>query len=422
MTTTTKGTRVHVSRNSDTTVTRLSQKAREKLDQLGELLDRQEQNVWAIGDCLIPLVDSHRIPLKVIAKHTGFSRSRLCEWRLTAKVFAPSQRDGFSFQDCLLARLISERFKTLNTSLLEVRDEIKRLRITRIADAKNHFIQRMLSQQRNEAVIRGVAAESRAGQLINAPHHADYQEVVSKLPNGSVKLFVADPPFGGYSWRPHGGYASGRSDTSGFRYDCDNNATEDAMKVTLDLFRVCRSKITEGGCLLLFQPGGKPDRPEILAAATEHGWQCQHVLTWHKTNMVNPGHLADPYGVSTERILLFCRIGDRIQWHERDLSRSDVLTFETETKTAHHEMQRGERNFGDMFVYQKPIPLLELLVRKHSFQGELVVEPFGGSGSAVIAAAQLGRRWVYCESNAATYAWAAPRIERMLADHATAAG
>ena len=307
-------------------------------------------------------------------------------------------------------------------SLIEIRSEVKSRRITRIADAKAHFVQRLLSQQQNEALINGVAAETRAWQLINAAHRSDYRDVIPRLPNGSVKLFIADPPFGGYSWRTHGGYASGMSDTSGFRYDCDNNATDEAMAVTIDLFRTCKPKIAEGGILLLFQAGGRPDHPEILAAASEHGWECRHALTWHKTNAVNPCHLSEPYGISTERILLFCRTGDRIQWHERDLSRSDVLTFETETKTAHHQMQRGERDFGDMFVYQKPIELLELLVRKHTFQGELVVEPFGGSGSAVIAAAQLGRRWVYCESNAATYSWAAPRIERMLADQATAAG
>ncbi len=400
----------------------LSKTALKRLEKLQTLLHRQDQNAWAIGDSLIPLVESHRIPLRSLSEHTGFSRSRLCEWRLTAKAFPVNQRRGFSFQDCLLARLVHDRFKTLNLSLFDIRSEIKRLRITRIADAKRHFVQRLLSQQQNEAMVKGIAVESRNGQLINALHHSDYRKVISKLPKGSVKLFIADPPFGGYSWREGGGYASGRSDTSGFRYECDNSKTDEAMKVTLDLFKACRSKIAEGGCLLLFQPGGKPDRPEILMEAQKQEWECRHALSWHKTNVVNPCHVSEPYGISTERLLVFSRRGETLQWHERDLPRSDVLAFKSETKRAHQEMTQGEREFGDMFVFQKPVELMAFLVRKHTFEGELVVEPFGGSGSAVIAASRLGRRWVYCESNATTFLWTSQRIEKQLQTEVVSVG
>lgn len=39
----------------------------------------------------------------------------------------------------------------------------------------------------------------------------------------------------------------------------------------------------------------------------------------------------------------------------------------------------------------KPLGLLALLLRNSSRRGELVLDPFGGSGSTLIAAEQLGR-------------------------------
>jgi len=39
----------------------------------------------------------------------------------------------------------------------------------------------------------------------------------------------------------------------------------------------------------------------------------------------------------------------------------------------------------------KPIPLIGRLIKNSSIQGQLVYEPFAGSGSTLIAADQLGR-------------------------------
>ena len=55
--------------------------------------------------------------------------------------------------------------------------------------------------------------------------------------------------------------------TSGLRTDSDNNTDPSALNVTLPLFEMCLPRLAVGGCLLLFQSGGKPDRPEILTEA-----------------------------------------------------------------------------------------------------------------------------------------------------------
>lgn len=43
---------------------------------------------------------------------------------------------------------------------------------------------------------------------------------------------------------------------------------------------------------------------------------------------------------------------------------------------------------------QKPVPLLEWLVRTYSKDGDIVCDPFAGSGSALLAAEKAGRRFI----------------------------
>jgi site-specific DNA-methyltransferase (adenine-specific) len=61
---------------------------------------------------------------------------------------------------------------------------------------------------------------------------------------------------------------------------------------------------------------------------------------------------------------------------------------------------------------QKPVPVLLPLVETFSSPGSLVLDPFAGSGSTLVAAKALGRRYLGIEMDAKYYATAAHRLER----------
>jgi len=63
---------------------------------------------------------------------------------------------------------------------------------------------------------------------------------------------------------------------------------------------------------------------------------------------------------------------------------------------------------------QKPIGLLKEFVSLFSNEGELVFDPFAGSGSTVISAAQSGRIGIGCEANEQNYQAACGYIRRSL--------
>jgi len=60
---------------------------------------------------------------------------------------------------------------------------------------------------------------------------------------------------------------------------------------------------------------------------------------------------------------------------------------------------------------QKPEELLRRLVLAASARGGLILDPFSGSGTTLVVAEQLGRRWIGCDLSAEYNAWAIQRME-----------
>lgn len=60
---------------------------------------------------------------------------------------------------------------------------------------------------------------------------------------------------------------------------------------------------------------------------------------------------------------------------------------------------------------QKPEALIRKFVLASSNRGDLVVDPFSGSGTTLVVAEQLGRQWLGCEVNPEYNQWAIQRIQ-----------
>ncbi|BBL73115.1 methyltransferase [Methylomagnum ishizawai] len=62
---------------------------------------------------------------------------------------------------------------------------------------------------------------------------------------------------------------------------------------------------------------------------------------------------------------------------------------------------------------QKPEELLRKFVLASSNQGDLIIDPFSGSGTTVVVAEQLQRRWMGCDLDAQYNRWAIERLENV---------
>ncbi len=64
---------------------------------------------------------------------------------------------------------------------------------------------------------------------------------------------------------------------------------------------------------------------------------------------------------------------------------------------------------------QKPEELVRKFVLASSNPDDLVVDPFSGSGTTIVVAEQLGRRWIGCDCNPQYNEWAIDRLENVAA-------
>lgn len=355
---------------------------------------------WGVGDWvarLLPLIpDGQR--LLYLARKTRLSASRLSEYKCVAATFSVEQRANGTFQDSLLAYRIHRRMgQSLRMTALQIRREIE-VECTgakRWAHVRAHFV-----LKRREAIraarSRPVPEEEQSMTPFDRCHHASWIATVPTLIDASVQLVFADPPYGDY-------YRCARA--SGLLNECDNNSPEESAALTLALFREFSPKLCDGGSILIFQAGMRPDNPDLLAEAKRQCFKCAFALTWYKlsNDLLPPRQHSVPFGVASERILVFVREGEAIPGRQHDRSASpDVLRIPPETVTAACRMDAGLIS-EPVHIFQKPAALCELLIEKLTNVGDVVVEPFGGMGTASLAAAKLGRRFIYIESNAANF-------------------
>ena len=61
--------------------------------------------------------------------------------------------------------------------------------------------------------------------------------------------------------------------------------------------------------------------------------------------------------------------------------------------------QRHPKYWEKHYPTSKPLKLLERIIKASSKEGDVVFDPFCGSGTTLVAAERLGRRWIGIDKN-----------------------
>lgn len=205
--------------------------------------------------------------------------------------------------------------------------------------------------------------------------HGDCREVLRSLPDESVDFVLTDPP---YSAHVHENAKSNRDGKQGTKFIDFESITEAELRALFgDVSRIARRWVVatmewrhvasfdaappDGLRFLRFGVWVKPDgMPQISGDRPAQGWEA----------------------------IAFMHKGDgRPRWNGG--GRSSVFA---------HNVARG------LHPTEKPLPLATELVRLMSDDGDLVLDPFMGSGTTLRAAKDVGRRAIgieieerYCE-------------------------
>jgi len=166
----------------------------------------------------------------------------------------------------------------------------------------------------------------------------------------------------------------------------NDSTPEEAISVFNSVMDVLLPKTTTDCDLYVFSAASVIDSwIPAIKALERHGFHYKRLLIWEK----NGASMGDTniWGTSYE-VIYFLKKGNRIRTDKR---RPGVITFSQ------------KKSDSLIHPHEKPEGLLEILLKHSTSEGDLVVDPFGGSGSLVRAARNIGRDAIAIELDEQNY-------------------
>jgi len=212
---------------------------------------------------------------------------------------------------------------------------------------------------------------------INDIYHGDCLDLMKKIPNESIDMILTDPP---YSINFRSGYRKNKYDA--IKNDDNLNWLDTFVN---EAFRVAKNNTTH----YVFCSFHNIDK---FKAAFQKKFTVKNLLVWVKNN-TSMGDLKANYASRTEFILLLGK-GRRLINGKRS---DNILEF--------------KRTGNKLHPTEKPVDLLKHLISKFSDINDVVLDPFAGSGSTLVAAKEMNRRYIGIEIDKKYFEIAKNRLE-----------
>lgn len=211
----------------------------------------------------------------------------------------------------------------------------------------------------------------------------DCLERMKEIPDGSVDLILADPPYlmtkQGKSCRPNY-MKSGMSD----------NLFEGKLPNTTEWMKLCYEKLKEDSHFYVFT--NTNSLQDFLNTATKQGFKLHNVISMIKdTKMPNRWYL------KYTEIVLFFRKGNAVPINDMTSRDYEFVIMPTQKN-------------GKVHISQKPLEFVEKLIMNSSKKGQLILDPFMGSGTTGVACVNTSRNFIGIEMDDKYFEIAKKRI------------
>ena len=214
-------------------------------------------------------------------------------------------------------------------------------------------------------------------------YQGDALEILPAL--APADALITDPDYGvGIDFTKRGGVLGNRA--KNIRGGTNHLPPDEADALLTAMLQSARLTRPQA---LVFWSGSEPRGDAFAAAVTRAGWRRAHRIIWHKPNGAGP--TGSGLARHHEPCYWLTREGERIRRAGEWRMLPDVITIARIYPGVSEAVPHPT---------QKPVELMRRLVRFFSQPGETVLDPFAGSGTTLVAAAQLGRAAVGIEQNA----------------------
>jgi len=191
--------------------------------------------------------------------------------------------------------------------------------------------------------------------------HGDCLKVMKDFPNNSVDLIITDPPYGdniGYGW---------------------NNKTiknNENPLINCSALVQCYRVLRRNRSLYLFTNWKHyPFLTEFILRYTK--FKIRHLIVWKKHNF----GLGWAFRHQYELILVLEK--GKPKYNLKNFSDVQTCSHINHNKTNH--------------PHEKPIDLIQKMIEHSSSKGQLILDPFAGSGTICRASKIMERKWIGVE-------------------------
>jgi site-specific DNA-methyltransferase (adenine-specific) len=235
------------------------------------------------------------------------------------------------------------------------------------------------------------------------------EALAARHPAGGFDAIFADPPYflsnGGTSCR---GGQRVKVDKGG--WDKSRGVAED-HEFNLKWLRLCQQLLKSDGTIWV--SGTHHVIFSIGFAMQQLGWRILNDITWEKPNPA-PNLGCRCFTHSTETVL----------WAAKDKDSKHCFNYAAMKAVNGKQMKtvwrfpapgHAEKSLG-RHPTQKPLTLIERCLLASTNEGDLVLDPFLGSGTTAVACARLGRKCVGIEKDAGYVRLAVDRVMAEMAN------
>lgn len=210
-------------------------------------------------------------------------------------------------------------------------------------------------------------------------------DIVGDLPDASIDCLLTDPPYGYYY----------RSRSHKLPLTTVANDRHEAIPLLRDMLQFVHPKMKENGVGFIFTNW---QCYPAMRSVIEELFDIKNALIWEK-NAWSRGDTKGNWGYMYEMVIYFRKkIEPKFRRFLNSKREGNILKYK---KLPTNGMRHPT---------EKPVELLEYLIGKSTKEGEMICDPFAGSGSTLAAAKNLGRNYVGIELEKIWYDVARERL------------
>lgn len=285
------------------------------------------------------------------------------------------------------------------------RDEIKK-ELKKLADHPNELIKEIIGKEMNGPQYKSISLQKHDESydfLKNAVVHGDVQEILRYVPDESMHLTFTSPPY--YNARDYSIYQS---------YD-------EYLKFLEGVFKEVHRVTKEGRFFVLntspiiiprisraHSSKRYPIPYDVHPLLVKMGWEFIDDIVWVKPEASvknrNAGFLqhrkplAYKPNAVTEMIMVYRKKTDKlIDWNIWQYDWDKVKKSKVTEKYETTNVWRIDPTFDKIHSAVFPLELCNRVIKLYSFVGDLVFDPFAGSGTLGRAAINLNRNFFLAE-------------------------